>query len=122
MHLRPSHARCTGFYHRVGAPATRSLDPSLCPDPMLHRLACAELCREWGTPPESPPFPSRLLSQAPLCEKPLICSISPAFLSPLGAIICFVKPGAPHPPSEDQRTGFSIGIGPVLWSQDYHMY
>jgi hypothetical protein len=28
----------------------------------------------------------------------------------------------PHPPSEDQRTGFSIGIGPVLWSQDYHMY
>jgi hypothetical protein len=34
-----SRARSTGFYHEVGAPATQSLDPSLCPDPMLHRLA-----------------------------------------------------------------------------------
>jgi hypothetical protein len=28
----------------------------------------------------------------------------------------------PHPPSEEQRTGFSIGIGSVLWSQDHLMY
>jgi hypothetical protein len=27
-------------------------------------------------------------------------------------LACRVKPGAPHPPSEDQRTGFSIRIGP----------
>jgi hypothetical protein len=33
------------------------------PGPMLHRLACADLRREWGTPPEVPPFPSRLLSK-----------------------------------------------------------
>src|SRR5829696_5115349 len=30
--------------------------------PMRQVQACADLCTEWGTPPEGPPFSSRLLS------------------------------------------------------------
>src|SRR5215204_1830948 len=62
--------------------SSRGSDSSLCPDPMPQGQAALAFA-EWGTPPQSVPHSppgfhhsfSRLLSQAPLCEKALICSI-----------------------------------------------
>src|SRR5215208_4235757 len=58
-------ARRTGFSHRVGALWVGALALRW-PRSYATRPACADLCREWGTPPEGPPIPlqapSRLLS------------------------------------------------------------
>ena len=74
----------------------------------------------WGTPPESPPFPSRLISfPSKLLSKHNTLYENHSFalytLVLLGTTISVSLSWAPpHPPSEDQRTGFSIRIGPVL--------
>src|SRR5215213_1553753 len=47
----------------------------------------------------------------PLYVKKLSFTAYPAaFLAPLGATLWLVEPGAPHPPSEEQRPGFSLAL------------
>src|SRR5215204_3657696 len=85
------------------------------------RLACADLCREWGTPPEGPPFPSRLLSNHKTLYENHSFSVCPLAL--LGATISVSLSRAPSgsPPSLE-RPGFSIRIGPVLCRRVVLMY
>ena len=110
----PRCARLTGFSHRVGALTLRGADPSLCPAPMPQGQAALAFA-EWGTPPESVPHSppgfhhsfSRLLSQAPLCEKALIGGMC---LGVLGSTISSSLSRPPLIPLEDQRTGFSLAL------------
>jgi hypothetical protein len=94
--------------------------PALRFAPILCCIGQPELCREWGTPPESPPFPSRLISfPSRLLSKHNTLYENHSFavytLALLGTTISVsLSRAPPHPPSEDQRTGFSIGIRPVV--------
>src|SRR5215208_3531404 len=90
---------------------SRGSDSSLCPGPMPQGQAALAFA-EWGTPPESVPHSppgfhhsfSRLLSQAPLCEKALICSICKVGQSVTVRYNLVVEPGLPvSPPSKAAR-------------------
>ena len=89
------------------------------PGPMPQSQAALTFA-QWGTPPEGPPFPSRLLSfPSRLLSKHITLYENHSFavytLVLLGTTISVsLSRAPPHPPSEDQRTGFSICIGPLL--------
>jgi hypothetical protein len=110
-------ARRTGFSHRVGALTLRGADPSLCPAPMPRGQPALTFVDNGGRHPRVPRSPpgfhhssSRLLSQAPLCEKALIggmCSSPPREYNQL-----IVKPSAPHPPRGPADRLFSCTAPP----------
>jgi hypothetical protein len=93
---------------------SRGSDSSLCPGPMPQGQAALAFA-EWGTPPETVPHSppgfhhsfSRLLSQAPLCEKALICSICKVGQSVTVRYNLVVEPGLPVSPPP-RRPGFSL--------------
>ena len=84
--------------------------------------ACSALRRKWGSAKPTLPFPPPCDYQSthPLRRnRPFGVERNHPFgvYAParLGTTIrAIVKPGAPHTPSEDQRTGFSIRTGPAL--------
>src|SRR5215218_10917958 len=91
--------------------------PSLCPGPMLQGQPALTFVDSGGRHPRVPQFPSRLLSfpsrllsnHKPLHENHSI-AVYPLALLGTTISVSLSRCAPRFPPSEDQRTGFSLAI------------
>src|SRR5215203_3761675 len=101
-------------------PAQVRSGPSLCSAPMP-QCQPALTFAQWGTPPEGPPFPSRLLSKhISYANKMPICSTSEGCRR-VTVRYNFVEPGLPISPPP-RRPGVSIACAPFRCRRGCLMY